>query len=156
MKGIIKMSWNNGKERRLFINYLSQQSEEWRKQGMSEENIKIMEAYEWDGFRKRRNFEEKIEVLSLVNFNDEGLEFEIADKSYTYKDEFSDNPFVFGFNDSRLEEIWRNLSDKRDIYIFIRLSQGKKQSEISCELKVSEKAVSKRVEKMRKILLKNL
>ena len=125
MKGIIKMSWNNGKERRLFINYLSHQSEEWRKQGMSEENIKIMEAYEWDEFRKRRNFEEKIEVLSLVNFNVEGLEFEIADKSYTYKDEFSDNPFVFGFNDSRLEEIWRNLSDKRDIYIFIRLSQGK-------------------------------
>ena len=150
------MSWNNGKERRLFINYLSQQSEEWRKQGMSEENIKIMEAYEWDEFRKRRNFEEKIEVLSLVNFNVEGLEFEIADKSYTYKDEFSDNPFVFGFNDSRLEEIWRNLSDKIDIYIFIRLSQGKKQSEISRELKVSEKAVSKRVEKMRKILLKNL
>ena len=150
------MSWNNGKERRLFINYLSQQSEEWRKQGMSEENIKIMEAYEWDEFRKRRNFEEKIEVLSLVNFNDEGLEFEIADKSYTYKDEFSDNPFVFGFNNSRLEEIWRNLSDKIDIYIFIRLSQGKKQSEISRELKVSEKAVSKRVEKMRKILLKNL
>ena len=150
------MSWNNGKERIRFKNYLSRQSDEWRKQGMSEENIKIMENYEWDEFRKRRNFEEKIEMLSLVNFNDEGLEFEIADKSYTYKDEFSDNPFVFGFNDSRLEEIWRNLSDKIDIYIFIRLSQGKKQSEISRELKVSEKAVSKRVEKMRKILLKNL
>lgn len=144
------MSWNNGKERRRFKNYLSRQSDEWRKQGMSEENIKIMENYEWDEFRKRRNFKEKFEVISLVNFNDEGIEFEITNQACICEDNFKDNPLVFGFNDSRLDKIWETLKDEKDIYIFIRLSQGKKQSEISRELKLSEKAISKRVDKMRK------
>lgn len=147
------MSWNNGKETKIFKAWLAEQIAYWRKHGMCEQCIDIMVEYEKEQFNNRRNFAENIEITSLYATDEKGEEYLIKHDSLLCEDNVCAEPFEFGFNDPRLNKIWFCIKDEIDITIFKMLSQGYKQSEIARALKMSEKAISKRVEKMRKNFL---
>lgn len=48
------MEWNNGKERKKFEKQQARLREEYRKAGMTEEQIKAMYEYDLSVFRKNR------------------------------------------------------------------------------------------------------
>lgn len=144
------MSWNNGKETKIFEAWLEEQIAYWRKNGMCEECIDIMVEYEKEKFHKKRNFSENIEVTSLYTTDENGEEYTIKDEALMYEDNVCDDPFEYGFNDPRLNEIWQSLVDEVDKRIFTLLSEGKKQVEIAKTLGISQPAVVKRIKRFKK------
>lgn len=81
---------------------------------------------------------------------DDGEEI-IADlREMAYHDNVMEDPFEFGFADSRLNKIWQNLSDEIDKIIFVMLSKGCTQNEIGVAVGMSQKGVSKRIARLKK------
>lgn len=144
------MSWNNGKETKIFEAWLEEQIAYWRKHGMCEDCTDIMVEYEKEQFHKRRNFSENIEVTPLYTADENGEEYMIKDEALLCEDNVCADPFEYGFNDPRLNEIWQSLVDEMDKRIFTLLSEGKKQPEIARILGVSQQAVSKRIKGFKK------
>ena len=139
------MSWNNSKETIKFRKELKAMIEYWPKHGMSVEQIRDMVAYETEQFHKKRNQYEYGEEVSLYTYDEDGNEELIYHESLISVDDYSSDPLTFGFEDSRLNDIWFTLTDEIDKAIFKLLYEGKTQCEISVIVGISQQAISKRI-----------
>ena len=144
------MSWNNRKETIRFRNELKEMIAYWTKHGMSLEQIRDMVSYETEQFHKKRNQYEYGEEVSLYTYDEEGNEELIYHESLISVDDYSSDPLTFGFEDSRLNDIWFSLADEIDKAIFKLLYEGKTQREISVIVGISQPAVVKRIKGFKK------
>lgn len=139
------MSWNNRKETKKFRKELKAMIAYWTDNRMSLDQIRDMVAYETEQFHKKRNQYEYGEEVSLYTYDEEGNEELIYHESLISVDDYSSEPLTFGFEDSRLNDIWFSLADEIDKAIFKLLYEGKTQREISVIVGISQPAVVKRV-----------
>lgn len=117
----------------------------WTDNRMSLDQIRDMVAYETEQFHKKRSQYEYGEEVSLYTYDEEGNEELIYHESLISVDDYSSEPLTFGFEDSRLNDIWFSLADEIDKAIFKLLYEGKTQREISVIVGISQPAVVKRV-----------
>ena len=142
--------WNNRKEEYMFRKDQEKRIKEYRKLGMTDEQIRVMEEPEENAFIEKRKKERAgYEEIQLTVTDENGFEHEIDPMALSYEEDFCSDPFEYGFDDPRLNKIWAN-ADETDRKILRLLGDGKKQSEIARALHLSEKAISKRVDKYRK------
>ena len=144
------MSWNNAAETIKHEKFKKANEKKYRAAGMTESQIQAMHAYDDKVFGKVRYYNECCTEVSMYCDGDDGEEL-IADlRSITYHDTVMEDPFEFGFADSRLNKIWQNLTDENDRIIFTMLSKGRSQEEIGVAVGLSQKGVSKRICRMKK------
>ena len=144
------MSWNNRKETTRFHNELKKMVAYWKNNGMTQEQIREMIAFETDKFHKTRNQYEYGEEVPLYNRDADGNEELIHHEALISVDDYSLDPLEFGFEDSRLNVIWFSLTDEIDKAIFKLLYEGKTQREISVIVGISQPAVVKRIKSFKK------
>ena len=142
------MSWNNAAETIKHEKFIKANEKKYRAAGMNESQIEAMRAYENKLFGKVRYNNECGTEVSM--YCDDGEEI-IADlREMAYHDNVMEDPFEFGFADSRLNKIWQNLSDEIDKIIFVMLSKGCTQNEIGVAVGMSQYGISKRIARMKK------
>ncbi len=142
------MSWNNAKEYKKFEKEQEELAAWYRSVGMTEEQI--LEMYEFDKkefFRRRSN--NRVLLLSdLSSTTEEGItEVTFEELGESSEDEL--DPFVFGFDDPRLNRIYKK-SDEISRKIMRCLAQGMSKVQIAQELGVVPGAISHRIDKMKK------
>ena len=123
------MAWINGLERKRFNEEQKRLAEQYRAAGMTEEQIEQMYQFDLVEFNSRRRFSE-------------------------HTQQFSENAFEESDDDKSplLEKYLAHLSTSLDftLYVFDDLTQN----EIGVRFGISQKAVSKRIEQIRKHLNK--
>lgn len=70
------MSWNDGIERKRFESKMKKQAEEYRKAGMTEEQIKAMYEFDLEQYKSDRRYYSHTQPLEVQEMNDEGDEVE--------------------------------------------------------------------------------
>jgi len=144
------MSWNNAAETIKHEKFIKANEKKYRAAGMNESQIEAMHAYDNKVFGKVRYYNECCTEVSMYCDGDDGEEI-IADlREMAYHDNVMEDPFEFGFADSRLNKIWQNLSDEIDKIIFVMLSKGCTQNEIGVAVGMSQYGISKRIARMKK------
>lgn len=154
------MSWNNGYERKKFMEKMKKQAEEYRAAGMTEEQIQAMYEFDLAQFncdRKYYRYTQEYEASSFeegVDDSDNALLNRNADAfSVSYEERFfaDSDPFEIGFEDERLNRIVQMFNNHRDRRILKMLSEGITEAQIAIELGVTNQAISKRVQKFKGI-----
>jgi len=144
------MSWNNAAETIKYEKLKKANEKKYRSAGMTESQIEAMHAYDDKVFGKVRYYNECCTEVSMYCDGDEGEEL-IADlRSIAYHDTVMEDPFEYGFTDTRLNKIWQNITDETDRKIFVMLSRGCSQEEIGVAVGMSQKGISKRISRMKK------
>ena len=146
------MSWNNAKETLLFKKKQERNRIYYRKNGISEDQIAIIEQYDKEIFNYRRN---------QGVFGDEIYPFTLEESDSDYKkvedllafndDIILNNPFEYGFEDARLNYIWRQTDDTEKLMIML-LSDGLSHEQIALQIGVTQQSISKKIKKIKKIL----
>jgi len=145
------MSWNNAIERIKHERFKKENEKKYRSAGMSEEQIKAMHEYDDKVFGTVRYYNEWCTEVSMHCDGEEGEVLISELRQISYQDRVMSDPFEYGFNDPRLNKIWENLSDEIDRKIILLLSEGCSQDKIAFAVGMSQKGVSKRINRMRKI-----
>lgn len=65
------MSWNDGYERKKFRRQLDRQTEEYRRLGMTEEQIAEIVAFDEEQYRRERTYQMHTQTFCESNFDDE-------------------------------------------------------------------------------------
>jgi len=156
------MAWNNGLERKKFEAEQEKLAAEYRAAGMSEEQIRQMYEFDLEVFNSNRRFAEHTQQLAESPFEDgdEGqsplydrfpealtttLDGAIKPSRYWWIEEIEDEQLVKEIKDLPAEDI-----ELITLYAFEDFTQD----EISKQFGISQRAVSKRIEKLRKIFKK--
>lgn len=143
------MSWNNRKETRIFIEKQKRLRQYYLQNGMTEEQANEMFEYDKRQWLNKRNKKErKIEIVPFPE-SDSGNRDWIGCDNLICTLEPSLDPFVVGFHDERLNDIWEH-ADLQSRKIMLLLAEGKTQKEIGEMIGISQKGVSKRIQKMKK------
>ena len=143
------MSWNNRKETRIFKEKQERLRQYYVQNGMTEEQTNAMLEYEKRQWLDKRN--EKEHDVEIIPFpeSDSGSIDVLNNNSLISTCEAYLDPFMFGFDDPRLNAIWKETDDTGR-KIMRMLAEGKTQEEIGRFIGMSQKGVSKRIHKMKK------
>ena len=145
------MSWNNGYESYQFKKNTEKTKKYYAENGMNDEQIEAMIEYDKRDHLDERNQRRYADEFSLYTVDEDCNEVPVYDDELVYEEDFLSNPFEYGFDDPRLEKIWKSLSDPRDKTIFKALSEGYTQEEIAQEFGIPQRTISYRIKKMRNI-----
>ena len=156
------MEWNNGKERKKFEKQQARLREEYRKAGMTEEQIKAMYEYDLSVFRKNRIEAIHTQRLDLDAFDDasatdEGqnpLLLKFADKltielSITHTSRYA---WVEDVENEKLAKGLKSLKKKDLELLTLWLVDGYSQSEIAQLMDVNRKAINNKICRIKKFL----
>ena len=133
------MAWINGLERKRFNEEQKRLAEQYRAAGMTEEQIEQMYQFDLVEFNSRRRFSEHLAQLST------SLDFSFAGDRYGWVEEIEKPELIKGIKALSKEDI-----ELITLYVFDDLTQN----EIGVRFGISQKAVSKRIEQIRKHLNK--
>ena len=146
------MSWNNGKETKIFEKRLGELIEEWKEYGLSEDQIQLIVETEKEEFLSRRRREENGQEAPLWVEDEDEFIHEVDPISLSYEEVIcEDDPFQYGFNDERLNKIVAK-ADETDMAILRLLSEGLNQRETGEALGLSQQFVSYRIKRFKKRL----
>ena len=152
------MKWNNGYERRMFEIKQKKQAEEYRKAGMTDEQIKAMYEFDLEQFNSDRkyyrrtqpftssDFEEGDESTLLEKFEEQitvSLDDATCHSRYWWIEEL-DNP--------KLAEAIKKLTKEQIELLTLIVVDGYDQTEIAKILNVSQSAISQRLATIKKFL----
>lgn len=156
------MEWNNGKERKKFEKQQARLREEYRKAGMTEEQIKAMYEYDLSVFRKNRIEAIHTQRLDLDAFDDDSatdegqnpLLLKFADKltvelSITHTSRYA---WVEDVENEKLAKGLKSLKKKDLELLTLWLVDGYSQSEIAQLMGVNRKAINNRICRIKKFL----
>ncbi|MBQ6979579.1 MAG: sigma-70 family RNA polymerase sigma factor [Clostridia bacterium] len=158
------MKWNDAKERKEFIKNQNKLHKEYLAAGMTEEQFKDLYEYDLGVYRNKRK-----EAIHTQKFDFDSAEFD---------DKETDNPLFqkflekisalpkysdtsrFGWieeiSDERLYKTLKSL-DKQDLELITRIAvDDMSQSEIGMSEHVTQQAISKKIERIKKIFKKRL
>lgn len=155
------MAWNNGLERKKFEAEQAKLAAEYRAAGMSEEQIQQMYEFDLGVFNSNRRFAEHTQQFPESPFEDgdEGqsplyerfpealtvsIELPADDSRYAWIDELEDEQLTKELKALPVEDI-----ELITLYAF----EDHTQEEISKQFGISQRAVSKRIEKLRKFFI---
>lgn len=80
---------------------------------------------------------------------EDGFEHEYDPIAMSYEDKHFNDPFIYGFDDPRLQKIW-DQADDTDKLILRYLSEGYTQREIATKIGITQAAISLRLTKLKK------
>ena len=156
------MAWINGLERKRFNEEQRRLAEQYRAAGMTEEQIEQMYQFDLVEFNSRRRFSEHTQQFSENAFEERdddkspllekylaqlstSLDFSFAGDRYGWIEEIEKPELIKGIKALSKEDI-----ELITLYVFDDLTQN----EIGVRFGISQKAVSKRIEQIRKHLNK--
>lgn len=156
------MEWNNGKERKKFEKQQARLREEYRKAGMTEEQIKALYEYDLSVFRKNRIEAIHTQRLDLDAFDDDSatdegqnpLLLKFADKltielSITHTSRYA---WVEDVENEKLAKGLKSLKKKDLELLTLWLVDGYSQSEIAQLIGVNRKAINNKICRIKKFL----
>lgn len=158
------MEYNVAKERIKFFAEQDRLAKEYRKAGMTEEQIKVMFDYDYEVFKKERVFREHNNFIDLEAFEDEYVSEDKASVMDSFPDRFSTD-FTYLKPWERYE--WVERIENPDLYgslkelpesdlelITLYAIEGYLMKEIAEILGITRQAVGKRIQKLKKIIKK--
>lgn len=156
------MAWNNGYERKKFEAEQQRLAEEYRAAGMTEEQIEEMYQFDLDEFRSRRRFCEHNQQMPKdvldQSSNDKLPLFEKYLDRLSVDIELSDSGdrywWVEEIDDPELAQKIKKLSHEEIELITLYAFEHYTQVEIAEFFKVSNVAIFKRIEKLKKYFRK--
>ena len=143
------MSFNYRKEEYALKKHQEKQRKQFMENGMSEEQIAEIEEMERADFRYRRNQDTHGTTVPLMVQGEDGFEHEYDPIAMSYEDKHFNDPFIYGFDDPRLQKIW-DQADDTDKLILRYLSEGYTQREIATKIGITQAAISLRLTKLKK------
>lgn len=156
------MSWNNGAEKAKFIAQQRKQAEEYRKLGMSEEQIQAMHELDLEQFNSDRRFYSNTQELSAGMFE----AGEMDDGKSTLFDKFMDELSVTDDNSPEHSRFWwveeiedpdlasrvKMLTSDELELITMHVYEGYTQKDLSDHFGVTQQAVCKKLRRIKKFL----
>lgn len=156
------MEWNNGKERKKFEKQQARLREEYRKAGMTEEQIKAMYEYDLSVFRKNRIEAIHTQRLDLDAFDDDSptdegqnpLLLKFSDKltvelSITHTSRYA---WVEDVENEKLAKGLKSLKRADLELLTLWLVDGYSQSEIAQQMGVNRKAINNKICRIKNFL----
>ena len=142
------MSWNDGIERKKFEARMKKQAEEYRKAGMTEEQIKAMYEFDLEQYKSDRRYYSHTQPLEVHEFEEDGEESDnsllhsfIDALSIDDEDGYFANSSRYGWIDTienpALSEILRNMSDMDIEILTLTVFEGYRLNELTDILGVS-------------------
>lgn len=156
------MSWNNGAEKAKFIAQQRKQAEEYRKLGMSEEQIHAMYELDLEQFNSDRRFYSHTQELTTSMF----VEGDADDAESTLFLKFMDELSVTDDNSSEHSRFWwveeienpdlvsrvKMLTSDELELITMHVFEGYTQKDLSDHFGVTQQAVCKKLRRIKKFL----
>jgi len=139
------MAWINGLERKRFNEEQKRLAEQYRAAGMTEEQIEQMYQFDLVEFNSRRRFSEHTQ-----QFSENAFEESDDDKSPLLEKYLAQLSTSLDFSFAGDRYGWVEEIELITLYVFDDLTQN----EIGVRFGISQKAVSKRIEQIRKHLNK--
>ena len=103
----------------------------------------------FEHFRYRRNQDTHGITVPLMVQGEDGFEHEYDPIAMRYEDKHFTDPFIYGFDDPRLQKIW-DQADDTDKLILRYLSEGYTQRDIATKIGITQAAISLRLTKLKK------
>lgn len=149
------MKWNSRKEDAIFNKNQDALEKQFREAGMNDEQIASLREDEHQKLLKRRNqATNDYEEVLYTQIRPDGTEYILDDPALRYEEDIcEDDPFQYGFNDNRLNQIVQ-IADETDLKILRMLSEGLTKTAAGRALDISQQAVSKRIKKLLKKISK--
>ena len=157
------MEFNVAKERLKFFAEQDKLAREYRKAGMTEEQIKVMFDYDYEAFKKERLFCEHNSFVDLAAFEEECVPEEKASILGRYFERFS-RDFIYQtrerygwldeIEDPELYKELKKLPENDLELLTLYAIDGYSLSEIAAIQGISKQAVGKKTLRMKKILKK--
>ena len=152
------MAWNNGLERKRFDEEQEKLAAGYRAAGMTEEQIEQMHQFDLEAFNSTRRFFEHNQQIPDNGFvtDDEGLcplndkFLEIMSVTIEQSDAKSRYWWTEEIDNPELAKQIKALGKKDIELITLHVFENFTQEEISKEFGISQRAVGKRIEKLRK------
>ena len=156
------MKWNNGYERRMFEIKQKKQAEEYRKAGMTEEQIKAMYEFDLEQFNSDRKYYRRTQPFTSSDF-EEGEE---DDSESTLLEKFEEQITVSPDDATCHSRYWwieeienskvalqlKKLSYDDIELLTKRVIDGFTQAELAKVYNISQKNISKKLARIKKFL----
>ena len=156
------MKWNNGYERRMFEIKQKKQAEEYRKAGMTEEQIKAMYEFDLEQFNSDRKYYRRTQPFTSSDF-EEGDE---DDSESTLLEKFEEQItvslddatchsrywWIEELDNPKLAEAIKKLTKEQIELLTLVVVDGCDQSEVAKIFNVNQSTISRRFESIKKIL----
>ena len=136
------MHFNDGYERKKFIKEHEKMRKEYRKAGMSDDEIDEIFLYDWDRYKEQRNH---CHHNRYIAENEEFESISIEDEIYLRADNWHQ-----AIKNVNLYLAIMSLSDEQRLIIWLYAFEGLTQEEIKKFLGVSHSAIQKRIIAIRK------
>lgn len=147
----LKMNWNNGKERRGFCDRMKKQAEEYRKAGMTEEQISAMYEFDYQVMLSNRRFYDHV---VLFDDTEEGMPEDCVEDIPEGEGRYG---WVEEIRSPELYGALQTLSEKELELVTLLAIFGYRQREVASSIMlVSDKRVSELVAGIRIKLLPGL
>lgn len=155
------MSWNDGYERKKFEAKQKKLAEEYRKAGMTEEQIKAMYEYDFEQFKSDRTYRMHTQALQVEEFDE--LD---ADESDNALIKHFENELTTSNEDGEHSRYWwieeldnaelakkiKSLTKEQIELLTLVVVDGYDQTEIAKILNVNQSTISRRFEAIKKFL----
>lgn len=158
------MGFNDGYERKKFIEKQKAQTDEYRALGMTEEQIAEMSEFDWNQYRSARVYAMHTQSLSDTPFPEDGDEGEES-KSPLFErflrelstnigslSELSRYGWVDEIDDPRLAARLKKLPPDDLELLTLLVFDGYSQNEIAAVRYVTQQAISKKINRIKKYL----
>lgn len=148
------MSWNNGKERKLFEKRQAILAEQYRSVGMTEEQIQQMYEFDLAVYRSERIFYTHTQALE-INFDDEEIgdvsNFLLECQTECFRN--YSNRYWWVDELERLYSAVKNMSDAEKELITLYVFDGYTQKEIAAIRNCTRQAIGYQLKKIENKLL---
>lgn len=148
------MSWNDGKERKLFEKRQAILAEQYREVGMTEEQIQQMYEFDLAVYRSERIFYTHTQALE-INFDDEDVgevsNFLLECRAECFRN--YSNRFWWVDELERLYSVVKHLSDEEKELITLYVFDGYTQKEIANILHCPKSTLNDRMTRIKKKIL---
>ena len=153
------MGFNYGREKRRFDKEWEQLQKEYASAGMEVEDIARMKEFDWEWFRSRRTYENHNQALPDEGDMDDGrtvLFRKFQELSVDFEQqEFSDRyAWLQEIDDVKLYQCLCRLGEKNLELITLMVVDGYRQVDIARLWGCTQNAVTKRLNRIKKILSK--
>ena len=160
------MSWNNRYERKKFEAKQKKQAEEYRKLGMTEEQIKEMYEFDLAQFNSNRRYHMHTQPIQVEEFDknaceesDNSLIKYFSEELTSTIDDLSEHSrywWIEEIEDSIMAQRLKLLSDEDIELLTKRVMDGFSQAELAKVYGISQKNICKKLNRIKKFLLQGV
>ncbi len=154
------MPWNNGYERRKFDEEQKRLAKLYREAGMSEEQIEAMYQFDLEEFHSRRRFREHNQQPPQIPLEDDPEGVSPLNEKFLMEmsvlleqsSERSRNWWIEEIDDPVLADKLKQLPEDARELLTLLVYEQYSQSEVAVFFGIGQRAVSKRLDKIRRML----